>query len=175
MDLSPYMQKFLSKLMCRHPNKQEEKVVTTGTIISDKVQLKSTDDSTKNSGPIVKVASYGYWKKMKDVNTNTIWWWNPSTDEVSSSRPEDTTYIYFAKKLFKRRLRVSSTSTEDIDSDTDTDSEICIVKDFGDWKKMKMVYSTKRGMEDKYYWWNDKTDEAQFESPFENRETRRET
>ena len=34
---------------------------------------------------------------------------------------------------------------------------------------MKMVYSTKRGMEDKYYCWNDKTDDAQFESPFEKR------
>ena len=37
---------------------------------------------TVDSGPIVEVGSYGYWKKMKDINTNTIWCWIPSTDEV---------------------------------------------------------------------------------------------
>ena len=133
-----------------------------------------THTLTKNDNKVVdkhrEIASYGYWKQMEATftdGTTEIWWWDSTYGGTSKTRPPETTYSYYIKKyctnLFRRKIYPEEYDEESYTSDEESDSpEPVVLEEYGNWKKMKIVYDNNN---EKIWWWNSVSQEAQFEKP----------
>ena len=95
----------------------------------------------------------GYGKKPE------FWWWNKITDEVSHKKPET---FDIELKLFKINNENNYAKNDSDDGHDDINFKQEIIKDYGEWKHMKISYSNNLS---KKWWWNPTTEECQFTPP----------